>query len=565
LDDQGRLLEFTAACSPLVYRSRTLPAEFYGNVFVCEPSGNLIKRNVIESNGLMLAARDPHPGKEFLASDDERFRPVHLATGPDGALYVADMYRGLIQHGAYVTPYLREQTLKRNLVQPIHRGRIWRIVPEGWKPTRTKKLSAATSTELVDHLSHPDGWYRDTAQRLLIERDDKSVDKILMHVALSGTNDLGRFHALWTLDGLKRSNPDLLIKLAADINPLVSATALRLVEPFAKNNDRVRANLAHALVNTAESAAPFHALQIALTANVVDPRTSHQLLSHLAMRYDTSALFRDAIVTSLQDQELVFLQKLLSAPEWSLQTPAKEILIEMLTSCVVRRGKPADMKTLLSILDKNQSVFGWRERAILTGLSIHANNKKLKRVKLPAAPQIFQRNDLGISPDRLASVATLFEWPGSPSSDSTLEKQNVLNEKEQKQFALGRQYYLNSCSGCHGSDGAGLNRFAPPLQGSEWVTGDEQKLVLILLHGIEGPLEVAGKMYNTPEILPVMPGHSTLDDAYIASILTYIRNEWGNQAKPVTTRTVGTIRHTTQGRVVPWSVEELNKHVAQVK
>ena len=565
LDDQGRLLEFTAACSPLVYRSRTLPAEFSGNVFVCEPSGNLIKRNVIETNGVMLAARDPHPGKEFLASDDERFRPVHLATGPDGALYVADMYRGLIQHGAYVTPYLREQTLKRNLVQPIHRGRIWRIVPEDWKATRTKKLSGATSTELIEYLSHPDGWYRDTAQRLLIERDDKGVDKILMHVALSGTNELARFHSLWTLDGLNRSNPNLLVKLAADKNPLISATALRLVEPFAKNNAGVRSDLERALLNTIDGVQSFQALQIALTANVLDPKTSHRLLYSVAARYDTSALFRDAIVSSLQDQELIFLQKLLSAAEWNGQTPAKEILLEMLTSCIVRRGKPNDMKTLLSILDKNQPIFGWRERAILTGMSIHANNKKLKRVKLSAVPQIFQRNDLGISPERLTSVATLFEWPGSLSSDSTVQKRNVLNEKEQKQFTLGRQYYLNSCSGCHGSDGAGLNRFAPPLQGSEWVTGDERKLVLILLHGIEGPLQVAGKMYDTPEILPVMPGHSTLDDAYIASILTYIRNEWGNQAKPVSPRTVGSIRHTTQGRVVPWSVEDLNKHLTQVK
>jgi mono/diheme cytochrome c family protein/glucose/arabinose dehydrogenase len=565
LDEKGRLLEFTAACSPLVYRSHALPSEFLGNVFVCEPSGNLIKRNVIESNGVLLAARDPHPGKEFLASNDERFRPVHLATGPDGALYVADMYRGLIQHGAYVTPYLREQTLKRKLVQPIHRGRIWRIVPEGQKPPQNIKLSEATSAELVEYLSHPDGWYRDMAQRLLIERKDSGVDRALMHVALSGTNDLGRFHALWTLDGLNRSNPDLLVKLVADKNDLVSATALRLVEPFAKTNARTRSDLEDALLNTAESSRAFSALQITLTANVLSRKVSHQLLYGMATRYDTSALFRDAIVSSLQDQELIFLQKLLREPEWNQQSPSKEIFLEMLTSCVVKQGNPADQKTLLSILENNQPAFGWRERAILTGMSIHGRNPKIKRVKLPSAPDILSRNDLGIAPDRLRAITSLFEWPGSVSSDSTLQKQNVLSEQEQKQFALGRQYYLNTCSGCHGSDGAGLNRFAPPLQGSEWVTGDERKLVLILLHGIEGPLEVSGKMYNTPEILPVMPGHSTLDDAYIASILTYIRNEWGNQAKPVTRRTVGTIRHTTQGRVVPWSVEELNKHVAEVK
>ena len=97
LNEQGKLVEFTAACSPFFYRGSALPEAYYGNVFVCEPSGNLIKRNVITNEGIRLAAHDPHPGSEFLASADERFRPVFITSGPDGALYVADMYRGLIQ------------------------------------------------------------------------------------------------------------------------------------------------------------------------------------------------------------------------------------------------------------------------------------------------------------------------------------------------------------------------------------------------------------------------------------------------------------------------------------
>ena len=190
LDEEGRLLEFTAACSPLYYRGTTLP-KFYGNVFVCEPAGNLIKRNVVKENGWQVAAHDPHPGQEFLASTDERFRPVHLATGPDGALYVADMYRGLVQHGAYVTPYLREQTIARGLVLPIHRGRIWRIVPEDSKTSPPEKLSDVSSADLVAYLSHPNGWYRDMAQRLLVERQDTSVRSALTQLAVRGDESLG--------------------------------------------------------------------------------------------------------------------------------------------------------------------------------------------------------------------------------------------------------------------------------------------------------------------------------------------------------------------------------------
>jgi glucose/arabinose dehydrogenase len=139
LDAQGRLLEFTAACSPYVYRGRALPPDYYGNAFVAEPSGNLIKRNVVVERDASLTAYDPHPGREFLASTDERFRPVAITSGPDGALYIADMYRGLVQHHLYVTPYLREQTLKRKLVQPVNYGRIWRVVPADWhRPAKVK-------------------------------------------------------------------------------------------------------------------------------------------------------------------------------------------------------------------------------------------------------------------------------------------------------------------------------------------------------------------------------------------------------------------------------------------
>ena len=101
----------------------------------------------------------------------------------------------------------------------------------------------------------------------------------------------------------------------------------------------------------------------------------------------------------------------------------------------------------------------------------------------------------------------------------------------------------------------------PPLAGSEWVLGDEKRLALIILHGMEGPLEVAGKTYDAPDILPVMPAHSTMDDGSIAAILTYIRNEWGNQAEPITGRTVSFTRHRSQGRVYPWSAPELNEHM----
>ena len=96
-----------------------------------------------------------------------------------------------------------------------------------------------------------------------------------------------------------------------------------------------------------------------------------------------------------------------------------------------------------------------------------------------------------------------------------------------------------------------------PLVNSEWVLGDEKRLVLILLHGLEGPIDVAGVHYNSPDILPIMPAHSTMDDGDIAAILTYIRNEWGHQASPISRGVIGKTRVTSQGRVMPWTPEDL--------
>ncbi len=566
LSEEGKLLEFTAACSPLVYRENAFPAEYLGNAFVCEPSGNLIKRNVVRKNGLVLTAFDPHPGTEFLASTDERFRPVHMTSAPDGGLYIADMYRGMVQHGAYVTPYLKEQTIKRNLVLPVHYGRIWRVVPKDWKPSKPKKLSQAPSSDLVNALSDANGWQRDQAQRLLVERDDKQAVPALQELVRKGKTSLGRFHALWTLEGMKRLDADILFQALQDDNALVKSTALRLLEPLAKKNAKTRAQLETALAafKPTEEGKAF-TLQLALSANALSPKAAQPILANIAEKEGQSPLVRDAVLSSLKDQEFAFLQTLMQAPNWQAHNQDKEIFLEMLTTSVVRKGNPNELATLLSDLNKKTAdspmQFGWQAKAILTALSIQANNPKLKPIKLAKAPELLAKKMDGMNGNRLASLNALFEWPGHKATVTTVQKKNPLSEDERKVFALGRQHYLTTCAGCHGTDGAGMNRFAPPLIGSQWVLGDEKRLSLILLHGMEGPVDVMGKTYDAPEILPVMPAHSTMDDGALTAILTYIRNEWGNDAGAISQRTVSTTRHTSQGRVVPWTAKELDAHI----
>lgn len=556
LDEQGRLLEFTAACSPFYYRGATLPEEYYGNVFVCEPSGNLIKRNKVVSDGWSLAAYDPHPGKEFLASTDERFRPVFQATGPDGALYVADMYRGLVQHGAHVTPYLREQTLQRKLVLPINRGRIWRIVPEDWKPVRSRKLSNATASELVAELCDSNGWYRDMAQRLLVERRDTSVADELVKLAREGKNPTASLHALWTLEGLDLLTPELLFETLNEDNTPLQTASLRLLEPFADNDAAVRMRLGLHMKEVVKEIAPAAIPQIAFTAAVLDERQAHEILETILNDYDTAALIRDAALSSLENQEFRFMKKLMRSDQWKTREPEKEIFFEMLTTAVIRNAQPSEITALLALLEDPRNTIGWQSQAMLTAISIQGGSEPADPVVLTAAPSLLEQTTPTVS----NALRRLFRWPGHTPPDVT--RKVLLDEGAQQQFAIGRQHYLTTCSGCHGTDGAGLPRFAPTLVGSDWVLGDERRLALILLHGMEGPLEVAGKMYDEPEILPVMPSHSVLDDGAITAIMTYIRNEWGNDAGPVKRGTVGSIRHTSQGRVMPWTADELNEHLS---
>ncbi|MEK6477526.1 c-type cytochrome [Catalinimonas sp. 4WD22] len=560
LDEEGKLLEFTSACSPFYYRGTALPDPFYGNVFVCEPSGNLVKRNVVVERGLQLNAHDPNPGTEFLASTDERFRPVAIASGPDGALYIADMYRGLVQHGKYITPYLKEKTLERKLVLPINRGRIWRVVPEDWEPQKPQQLSKASSQELIAQLSSPNGWHRDIAQRLLIERHDPDTKAPLNELVKNEENTLARFHALWTLEGMDMLQPELLLDLLTDASPLISANALRLLEPMAADDQQLQKKLGEKLLQIAEDAPEELTLQMALSAEVLNTQAAYPLLAGIAERSGSSPLIRDAVISSLEDQEFRFLQTLWQSPQWKEQEPSKAIFLEMLATSVIRKREPAELTALLSMLDVNEDAFSWREKALLTSISIQGKQGKMKPIMLASAPHVLER-EAQSGASNFAVLASLFEWPGHVADTSTVEEQSLLNEEEQQLFALGRQHYLTTCAGCHGTDGAGLNRFAPPLVDSEWVIGDEKRLALIVLHGMEGTLEVGGKIYDAPEILPVMPAHSTLDDATIASILTYIRNEWGNNAGAVSRGLVGKTRLTSQGRVMPWKVEELNQYI----
>lgn len=555
LDQNNKLKEFTAACSPYIYRENLLPAAYLGNAFICEPAGNLLKRTIIEENDVELIATDPNPGTEFLASTDDRFRPVAISGGPEGALFIADMYKGAIQHVLYETPYLKEQYTKKGLQKYINKGRIWRIVPEKTATKKVSKWSTFSKNHLVAKLGSSSGWERDMAQKLLIEKGDKSIENQL--VALIKTiNNLGKLHALWTLEGLDLLKPNLLFQLISKNNDLIASNSIRLMEPFVKNDILVKNRFQNSLKAIAPKASMLLSLQIALSAEMLDNKAKFPIFENFLAKYGSSTLIKDAIMSSLGNDEFEFLKYLNKNPNWQIKDTDKGIFLEMLATAIVKKGESNELNSMISLINLKPTSF--QEQAFLMALTVQSGNIS-KPITLEKEPAIFSNSKIEkYQKDKLNKI---FEWPGHIFTKEVAKDQIILKPEEQKMFAKGRIQYLNTCSGCHGTDGNGVPRFAPKLAGSEWVTGNETRLALIVLHGIEGAIMVAGKKYDAPEILPVMPSHSTTDDVTITNILTYIRNEWGNNGGSLSRGIVGKTRHLTQGRVMPWKVDDLNEHI----
>jgi putative membrane-bound dehydrogenase-like protein len=225
---------FSAASGVTVFRGDAWPAEFRGNAFVGETSNNLVYRARLEPSGVGLTALRADPKAEFLASTDIWFRPVQFANGPDGALYVLDMYRELIEAAEFMPPSIVKHM---DIGAGFDKGRIWRIVPDGFQPPAPPRLGKASTGDLVKLLAHTNGWHRDTASRLLYQRQDKAAVAPLKSLAEKAESPLGRMHALYALDGLKALDPATVLPRLLDKDARVREHALRLAEPFAAEEE----------------------------------------------------------------------------------------------------------------------------------------------------------------------------------------------------------------------------------------------------------------------------------------------------------------------------------------
>jgi mono/diheme cytochrome c family protein len=468
LDDSLRLVNFTAACGPVIFNSTLFGADYYGNAFVAEPSANLIKRNILINTGYIVTGQQAYKGREFLASTDERFRPVNLSVGPDGALYIVDMYRGIIQHKTYLTPYLKGQIKARGLSDPTNYGRIYKIVPKGKK---AEKLSIPNdSGHLIKLLDHSNGWVRNKAQQVIVDSKNKELE-ISLRALLTNTNrPLAAIHALWSMEGLSVLKKEDVLPLLKNSDWTLRMQALNSV-PSVMNKDNYKEflNIFRLILNQNDTlAAPYLAFLNPYLASF-DSIAAKQVLADLAKKYPNNIYVADAVISNLKNRETVF----------------------------------------------------YRELAADTSVAISKRLKKLIEDK---------------------------------------EKKSGNSVDVSKEYPKGATLFRSICQTCHSADGNGINGLAPPLNKSDWVTGDKSRLIKVILYGLSGPITIGTKVYKSPEISGEMPGlasNSNFTDEDIAQVANYIRNSWSNKGDKISKETVSEIREKYKGRQKAFNEAEL--------
>jgi putative membrane-bound dehydrogenase-like protein len=282
---------FTSAAGVTIYRGNAYPPEFRGNAFIGDVGGNLVHRKTVRYDGPLVQAERAEQDVEFLTSTDNWFRPVNFVNGPDGALYILDMYRETIEH-----PYSIPDDIKAHLdlMSGDDRGRIYRLAPPGGRRLHFEKLGGLATDDLVAKLESDNGWTLETAQRLLVERHDPAVIPALERLATQSRSPLGRLHALYTLDGLAALAERVLIGRLSDPDPRIRAHAVRLSENRLKGSPGLLA----AVARLADDPDRLVRFQLALSLGDAEPAAGVEPLARLAHGAAADELLRSAILTS---------------------------------------------------------------------------------------------------------------------------------------------------------------------------------------------------------------------------------------------------------------------------
>lgn len=564
----GTASYYGGVSSPLIYRGTRLPADVQGMGFVADGATNIVHLLRLKDDGQgRMAAEDYYAKGEFLASTDVRFRPTALAGGPDGSFYVADMYRGVSQDGPLQTDYLRDYITKRGLARGIGHGRIYRVVhvsangaaapmPRDARP----QMSRDTTAALVAHLSHPNGWWRDTAQQHLVQRADPKSEPLLVKLAKDLKADWrSRLHALWTLDGMGAMRADLALLAMRDAKAELRAAGLRLAESGLAKGDQ---KLIKAVLTLAGDGNWQVRLQAAATLGALpDAARTQPMIALLSVHGDDPVLV-DAALSGLKGNELPVLTALAAAraaPREAVAMLAGALAKrrdaatgQQLVALAARDDLPAPVRTALldglalgfagGAQTGGNAVAGGRAGGNIPGVTRARGG--VERFALAAEPAMISR--LASGSDALAEpskkLLALITWPGRPAPPALPPR----NASEEALFKQGQAIYVEQCSGCHQIEGQGQATVAPALAGSKRVAANGDVPVRILTNGLEGKIG----------LMPPLGG--AMSDEEVAAVLTYVRQSFGNRAAPLPPAAVKEWRLAFAHRTTPWSEKDID-------
>ncbi|MEQ6118869.1 c-type cytochrome [Reichenbachiella sp. MALMAid0571] len=475
LDEDSLLARFTSACGPLVYRGGQFPQAYDQNAFVCAPEANLVKRNILSISDYYVSAKQAWDDKEFLVASDDAFRPVNLFNGPDGAMYIVDMHRGVIQHNAFLSPYLKEHIKRMQSDTILGMGRILKVQHQNQELNPIPDFDNLSAQELVKLLQHKNGWVRDRAQHYLIYKNQQEAVSELEKMLLDNSKPLSQIHAMYALKGIEKLTFENLIDAAKNSNQEVCAHVLVLLEGYAENDrvEKMNQLTKELLAKKNPTIDLYLSFTLGSWANVSRNET-FRLLSDLSTKYADEPLFQEAIISGLGENE--------------------EAYLEFVKSRNISQGDYFSEQLAQTI-----------------------ENKKNKKVNSIFSP--FTHHD-----------------------DARTK---------------GMRFYKAICSACHGIDGLGIDGLAPPLMESEYVTGSVERLGLIVLHGLYGPVHVNGELYELNGVMPGLINNKTLTDSDIADIISFVTNSFSRNPRGINPDQVGKLRMKKPLKAAGYTEEEL--------
>lgn len=346
---------FTAASGSVVYNGDAWPESYYGSIFTGDVSANLVRRETLEPKGVTFLAKPVKEGTEFLASTDIWFRPAHFANAPDGNFYVLDMYREYIE-----TPESIPEEIKKglNFWSGDDKGRIYRLKSKTPRKQRslTVQLGKLSSLELIPLLEETNGWHRDTAHRLLFERQDKSIVPQLTALAANSKVPQARLHALYLLQGLGALQPTAVANALKDPEAPIREHAIKMSEAFLGTAPALRDQL----FSMAADPALRVRYQLAYTLGLIDTPAARQLLGKLIAEHGEDRWFRTAVLTSVANKPADFLRVLQSQKKGLEHAD----FLQQLSQVIGARKDRGEIETLLAVAGNEPAAYNGLARGL---------------------------------------------------------------------------------------------------------------------------------------------------------------------------------------------------------